>query len=49
MSAPVGSIKTWSDAQLAEDVNDKDSVSTVKYNERRRRAKARKEEAERRA
>ena len=43
MSAPVGSIKTWSDAQLAED------VSAAKYNKRRRRAKTRKEEAERRA
>ena len=40
---------TWSDAQLAEDVNNEDSVSAAKYNERRRRAKARKEEAERRA
>ena len=49
MSAPLGSIVTWSDAQLAEDVNDKDGVSATKYNERRRRAKARKEEAEQRA
>ena len=40
---------TWSDAQLAEDVNDKDGVSAVKYNERRRQAKACKEEVERRA
>ena len=40
---------TWSDAQLAEDVNDEDSVSAVKYNERQRRAKACKEEAEQRA
>ena len=49
MSAPVGSIKTWSDAQLTEDVNDKDGVSAAKYNEQQRRAKACKEEAERRA
>ena len=49
MSAPVGSIRTWSDAQLAEDINDKDGVSAAKYNECRRRAKVRKEEAERRA
>ena len=49
MSAPLGSIVTWSDAQLAEDVNDEDGVSAAKYNERRRRAKVRKEEAERRA
>ena len=39
---------TWSDVQLAEDVNDKDGVSAAKYNEWRRRAKACKEEAERR-
>ena len=32
-----------------EDVNDKDSVSAAKYNKWRRRAKAHKEEAERRA
>ena len=49
MSAPLGSIKTWSDAQLAEDVNDEDSVSAAKYNEQRRRAKACNEEAEQRA
>ena len=35
--------------QLTEDVNDEDGVSAAKYNKRRRRAKARKEEAERRA
>ena len=46
MSAPVGSIKTWSDVQLAEDVNDEDGISAAKYNERRRRAKVCKEEAE---
>ena len=40
---------TWSDVQLVEDVNDKDGVSTAKYNERWRRAKVCKEEAERRA
>ena len=51
MSAPTpsGSIRTWSDMQLAEDVNDKDGVSAVKYNERWRRAKVCKEEAEQRA
>ena len=49
MSAPLGSIVTWSDAQLAEDVNDKDGVSAAKYNKWRRRVKARKEEAEWRA
>ena len=43
MSTPLGSIRTWSDAQLAED------VSAAKYNERWRRVKACKEEAERRA
>ena len=48
MSAPLGSIRNWSDAQLAEDVNDEDGVSATKYNECRRRAKVRKEEAERR-
>ena len=45
MSAPLGSIKTWSNMQLTEDVNDEDGVSAVKYNERWRQAKARKEEA----
>ena len=49
MSAPLGSIKTWSDVQLMEDINDEDSVSAAKYNKRQRRAKARKEEAEQRA
>ena len=49
MSAPLGSIRTWSDAQLAEDANDEDGISAMKYNERQRRAKARKEEVERRA
>ena len=49
MSAPLGSIRTWSDAQLVEDTNDKDGISTAKYNERWRRVKAHKEEAERRA
>ena len=46
MSTPLGSIMTWSDAQLTEDVNDEDGVSAVKYNKRRRRAKVRKEEVE---
>ena len=49
MSAPLGSIRTWSDTQLVEDVNNEDGVSTVKYNEHQRRAKVHKEEAERRA
>ena len=49
MSTPVGSIKTWSNAQLVEDVNNEDSVSAAKYNEHRRRAKACKEEVEQRA
>ena len=48
MSAPLGSIRTWSDIQLVEDVNNKDGISTVKYNKRWRRAKVRKEEAEQR-
>ena len=49
MSTPLGSIRTWSNARLVEDVNDEDSVSTTKYNKRQRQAKARKEEAEQRA
>ena len=49
MSAPLGSIKTWSDMQLAEDENDDDGVSAAKYNEHQRQARVRKEEAERRA
>ena len=49
MSAPLGSIRTWSDAQFAEDVNDEDSISAAKYNEHQRRVKARKEEVEQRA
>ena len=40
MSAPLDSIRTWSDAQLAED------ISAVKYNEHQRQAKVHKEEAE---
>ena len=48
MSAPLGSIRTWSDAQLTEDVNDEDGINATKYNECRRQAKACKEEAERR-
>ena len=40
---------TWSDTQLVEDINDEDGVSAAKYNERRRRVRARKEEAEWRA
>ena len=49
MSTPLGSIKTWSNMQLAEDINDKDSVSTAKYNKHQRQVKACKEEAEQRA
>ena len=49
MSVPLGSIMTWSNVQLVEDINDKDGVSATKYNERQRQAKARKEEAEQRA
>ena len=49
MSAPLGSIMTWSDVQLVEDINDEDGVSTMKYNECRRRVKVRKEEVEQRA
>ena len=49
MSTPLGSIKTWSDVQLMEDMNDKDSISAVKYNECQRQAKACKEEVEWRA
>ena len=49
MPAPLGSIKTWSDVQLTEDENDDNGVSAIKYNERHRRARVRKEEAERRA
>ena len=49
MSAPLGSIKTWSDMQLTEDVNNEDGVSAMKYNKCRRQVKACKEEAEQRA
>ena len=49
MSAPIDNIKNWSDMQLTEDENDDDSVSTAKYNEHHRRARACKEEAEQRA
>ena len=48
MSAPLGSIRTWSNAQLTEDVNDEVSISTTKYNECQRQVKACKEEAEQR-
>ena len=43
---PLGSIRNWSDTQLAEDVNDEDSISTAKYNECWRQVKACKEEVE---
>ena len=46
MSTPLGSIRNWSNVQLMEDVNDKDSVSAVKYNEHRRQVKVRKKEVE---
>ena len=49
MSTPLGSIQNWSDAQLTEDMNDKDGVSVAKYNERQRQAKVWKEEVEWRA
>ena len=48
MSAPLGSIRTWSNVQLAEDINNKDGVSATKYNKRQRQAKVHKEEVERR-
>ena len=48
MSAPLRSITTWSDAQLVENENDKDSMSAAKYNEQQRCAKVWKEEAEQR-
>ena len=48
MSALLGSIRTWSNVQLAEDVNNEDGISTAKYNERQRQVKACKEEAEQR-
>ena len=49
MSTPLGSIRTWSDAQLMEDINDEDDISAVKYNKCWRQAKACKEEVEQRA
>ena len=49
MSAPLGSIRNWSNTQLTGGVNNEDSISTVKYNEHWRQAKAHKEEAEWRA
>ena len=49
MFAPLGSIRTWSNVQLVEDINDEDGVSAAKYNKHWRQAKACKEEAERRA
>ena len=48
MSAPLRTITTWSDAQLTENENNKDGVSTAKYNKQQRCAKVRKEEAEQR-
>ena len=49
MSTPLGSIRTWSDTQLTEDVNDEDGVNATKYNECQRQVKVCKEEAEWRA
>ena len=49
MSAPLGSIRTWSSMQLVEDANNEDGISAVKYNECWRQVKACKEEVERRA
>ena len=49
MSAPLGSIRNWSDVQLMEDVNDEDSVSAMKYNKCWRGGKACKKEVEWRA
>ena len=49
MSLSIGSIRTWSNAQLTEDVNNKDGVSAVKYNEHWRQVKVYKEEVEQRA
>ena len=37
-------IKTWSDAHLKEDDNDSDELADAKHVERKRRAKARREE-----
>ena len=49
MSTSINNIKNWSDAQLKEDENNNDRVSTAKYNERWRQARVHKEEAEQRA
>ena len=49
MSAPLGSIRNWSDVQLTEDMNDEDDISVVKYNEHWRRVETWKEEVEQRA
>ena len=46
MSAPLGSIRTWSNMQLTEDVNNEDCVSGTKYNEHWRQVKVCKEEVE---
>ena len=48
MSALLGSIRTWSDTQLTEDVNNEDGISIMKHNECWRQAKACKKEAEQR-
>ena len=41
-------IKNWSDAHLKEDDNDSDELADAKHVERKRRAKARREEEDRR-
>ena len=48
MSTSLGSIRTWSNAQLTEDVNNEDGISAAKYNKCQRWAKVYKEEAEQR-
>ena len=48
MFTPLRSITTWSNTQLMENENNKDSVSTTKYNKQRRYAKVWKEEVEQR-
>ena len=40
----INNIKNWSDAELKEDDNDPNDLSAVKFNEWRRRMRAKKEE-----
>ena len=49
MATLINNIKHWSDAQLMEDKNNDDGMSTAKYNEHQRQVKAHKEEVEQRA